>query len=130
MSYLEDRIGIKSNDQLYKADAGKLRPSLLIEGAPKALLLVAAVLTYGAQKYEPNSWRRVAGERYKDAKYRHMFEEILKYKPDDAESGLLHDAHELTNAIFILEKKLEGISEREFRKLLKFKQPPQEHKNV
>lgn len=47
----------------------------------------------------------------------------------DEESGLLHEAHELCNSMFILEQKLEALSTEEFRELLKYNPPPQGHKN-
>ena len=118
------------NDQLYKADAGKLRPSLLLEGMPRALLLVTAVLSYGAQKYEAHSWRKVHPSRYSDAKYRHMLQEIAGLGSEDEESGLLHDAHEVCNALFLLEQRMASLSKRQFKKFLEFNAPPQDHKNV
>lgn len=117
-----------TEDQLYKADAGKLKPSLLLEGMPRALLLVTAVLSYGAQKYEAHSWKRVSGERYKDAKLRHMLEEMADLSISDPESGLLHKAHEICNSLFILEQEVEDLSAEEFKKLLSFNPPPQDHK--
>jgi hypothetical protein len=116
------------NDQLFKADAGKLRPSLLMEGVPRALLAVTAVLTYGAQKYEAHSWKNVDMSRYQDAKFRHMFEELLGYECNDAESGLLHEAHELCNQMFLLEAKLAKLAPEDFYRSLTFKAPPQAHK--
>lgn len=115
--------------QKYKADAGKLRAGLVFEGMPRSLLMLAAVLTYGAQKYEPNSWKKVAGERYVDAKFRHLLEPLAGLGESDEESGILHEAHELCNQMFILEQKLERLSPEEFRELLKFNKPPQGHKN-
>lgn len=118
------------NDQLFKADAGKLRPSLLFEGMPRALMLVTAVLSYGAQKYEAHSWRNVAPGRYVDAKLRHMLDELAGLGSEDDESGLLHEAHELCNAMFLLEQRMSGMSKTKFKKFLEFNKPPQDHKNV
>lgn len=115
------------SEQKFKADAGKLRAALLFEGMPRSLLLAIAVLSYGAQKYEAHSWKNVDTERYRDAKFRHLLDMYIS-DPNDSESGLLHDAHELVNTMFILEQKLEGLSEEEFRGLLKFNPPPQKHK--
>lgn len=125
-SYLEKRMD--AGNQRNKADAGKIEPRLLIEGFPRSLLLAAAVLTYGKQKYEEGSWKLVEKDRWRDAKYRHMFSEILG-EPADTESGLIHDAHELCNAIIILEQKLQDVPLAQFKKLLKFKKPPQDHKH-
>lgn len=116
------------NDQLYKADGGKLSPLLLFEGCPRSLMLITAVLSYGAQKYEAHSWKAVAQHRYRDAKLRHWLEELAGLGITDVESGLLHKAHEATNALFVLEQDLEPLSVDEFKKLLKFNPPPQDHK--
>ena len=117
------------NNQLYKADQGKLRASLIFEGMPRSLLILSAVLSYGAQKYEAHSWKKVAGERYKDAKFRHLLENFMEDGGTDEESGLLHEAHELCNSMFILEQKLEALPTEEFRELLKYNPPPQGHKS-
>lgn len=116
------------NNQLYKADGGKLQPRLLFEGVPRALLLVIAVLTYGAQKYEAHSWKAVEEYRYKDAKLRHMLDELAGLGISDDESGLLHAAHEVCNALFLLEKRVSALPAEAFVELLSFKEPPQSHK--
>lgn len=115
-------------NQEFKADAGKLMPSLLLEGMPRALMMVVAVLTYGAQKYEAHSWKQVEEYRYKDAKLRHMFDELAGLGITDAESGLLHLAHEACNTLFLLELRLADLSPEEFRNLLRFNPPPLDHK--
>lgn len=115
-------------NQQFKADGGKLLPSLLLEGMPRALMLIIAVLSYGAQKYEAHSWKRVEEYRYKDAKLRHMFDELAGLGISDPESGLLHQAHEACNVLFLLEKRLDKLSPEEFQKLLSFNPPPQAHK--
>jgi len=119
-----------SSDQKFKADAGKIRASLLFEGAPRSLLLSSAVLSYGAQKYEAHSWKGVATERYRDAKMRHYLDELAGLGEKDEESGLLHAAHELINTIFVLEQRLEKLSPKEFKELLKFNPPPTSHKDA
>jgi hypothetical protein len=116
--------------QKFKADAGKLRVGLVFEGMPRSLLMLAAVLSYGAQKYEAHSWKKVAGERYVDAKFRHLLDPLANLGDFDDESGLLHEAHELCNSMFIFEQKLEALSPEEFRSLLKFNKPPQDHKTA
>lgn len=90
--------------------------------------MIAAVLSYGAQKYEAHSWKKVDRSRYTDARYRHMLDSLAGLGEFDDESGLLHDAHELTNMMFILEQKLEAMSPEEFKNLLRFNPPPQGHK--
>lgn len=120
----------KLNNQLYKADGGKLSPLLLFEGMPRSLMLITAVLSYGAQKYEAHSWKQVAQHRYRDAKLRHWLEELAGLGHFDHESGLLHKAHEACNSLFVLEQDLEPLSQAAFKKLLKFNPPPTAHKET
>ena len=116
--------------QKFKADAGKIRVSLLMEGMPRALLAIAAVLTYGAQKYEAHSWKKVSMDRYADAKFRHILEELAGFGEDDPESGLLHMSHEACNVLFTLEDRLSKLSKEEFDELLTFNPPPIAHKET
>lgn len=64
---------------------------------------VAKVLTFGAVKYEANSWQRLenAESRYQAALLRHL---TLWQDGEaiDQESGLPHLAHVACNAIFLL----------------------------
>lgn len=125
--------GGMTNNQECKADGGKLHPRLLFEGMPRALMAVVAVLTYGEQKYAAHSWQGVERFRYVDAKFRHILEacltgDVADEITQDDESGLLHSAHEITNALFCLEMKLREMTEAEFRSMLKFKEAPQGHK--
>lgn len=116
------------SNQLYKADKGKLQGRLLFEGMPRALKLAMAVLSYGAQKYEAHSWRKVDVERYKDAKARHMIDGETEFADD--ESGLWHKAHELVNLMFIIELETAKMGDDGFEELLQYNKPPQEHKNA
>lgn len=125
--HVKEVAEIKS-DQQFKADAGKLRPSLLFEGMPRALYLVVAVLSYGAQKYEAHSWKGVEMHRYRDAKLRHWLDELAGLGVFDAESGLMHEAHEICNALFLLEDKLQKLPPETFADTLKFNPPPTGHK--
>lgn len=115
-------------DHTIKADAGKLQMNLLFSGCPRSLLMMGAVLTYGAQKYSAHGWKNVETERYLDAKWRHALAEYAGLGDTDDESGIMHAAHELTNALFAFEQTLSEMSEPEFKAMLKFKEPPQEHK--
>lgn len=121
-------MNVHTGNQEFKADGNKLRPSLLFEGMPRALLLVIAVLEYGAQKYEAHSWKRVSAARYRDAGLRHMLTEMAGLGEKDAESGLIHLAHESCNALLQLQQKVDQLSPEEFQDLLKFNPPPQDHK--
>lgn len=84
-----------------KYDAGKNRleliPTELIEGVGK-------VLTFGAQKYEAENWRKFKKEDHKrliGAAMRHL-EQYRKGEYTDPESGLPHLAHVATNMGFLL----------------------------
>ncbi len=71
-----------------------------------ALTEVAKVLTYGAKKYAPDNWRKVANlqERYYDAALRHLTE--YKYNKIDPESNLPHLAHCICSLMFMLEDQI------------------------
>lgn len=92
-------------DQKVKADAGKLRLTLVPTSLIKA---VAKIRMYGNAKYPdggPDNWKQVEPERYKDALYRHW----IAYQDGerlDPESGLPHLWHLACNAAFLIE--LEG----------------------
>jgi hypothetical protein len=83
-----------------KYDNGKLLYSLIPPIATKAL---AEVLTFGANKYAPNSWQTVpdAERRYLDASMRHL-EAYRSGKPIDTESKLPHLWHLLCNVAFLV----------------------------
>ena len=89
-----------------KFDTNKPRAGLTIEGFSNALLAVAEVSTFGAQKYSPDSWKRITDgiPRYTDALYRHLLAGVEE--THDEESGLLHAAHAAWNALAILELKI------------------------
>jgi hypothetical protein len=62
------------------------------------------VLTFGAQKYAPNNWRKVDDglNRYYSACLRHL----VAYKSgelNDPETGLSHLAHAMCNLVFMHE---------------------------
>tara|TARA_R110000850_G_scaffold148827_3_gene271127 strand:- start:3126 stop:3572 length:447 start_codon:yes stop_codon:yes gene_type:complete len=82
-----------------KYDVGKARMELL---PLAALEQVAAVMTFGANKYADNGWKQLANadSRYTGALLRHLTAiqggEVL-----DPESGLPHIAHVACNAIFL-----------------------------
>ena len=89
--------------QSAKADAGKPRPTLV----PCSLIhAVTAIREYGTQKYhDPENWRKVDPERYRNALYRHWLA-YLEGEKCDKESGLPHLWHLACNAAFLIE--LEG----------------------
>ena len=86
--------------QSAKADAGKPRPTLV----PCSLIhAVTAIREYGTQKYhDPENWRKVDVQRYRDALYRHWLA-YLDGEKCDKESGLPHLWHLACNAAFLIE---------------------------
>jgi hypothetical protein len=84
-----------------KFDGDKLEYGLL---PPLALEATVEVLTFGAQKYERDNWKRVpdSKRRYYDALQRHLWAwkkgEIL-----DPESGKHHLAHAMCCLMFLYE---------------------------
>lgn len=85
-------------DQSLKADGEKLRMELI---PTSAYIGLGRVLTYGANKYAPNSWQGVEYERYVGALIRHLVSFIDDPTGRDDESGLLHIEHLLANAVFL-----------------------------
>jgi hypothetical protein len=88
-----------------KYDGDKPRYDLL---PVYAIEKVVKVLTFGAEKYDPNNWRYVENwkERYTAALMRHL-EAYRKGIYTDDETGLPHLAHLLCCGIFLLEKDIE-----------------------
>lgn len=90
------------SDQKAKMDAGKPRLSLV----PMQILYdIAAVREYAVDhKYkDPENWKKVEIERYRDAMLRHMVAYIRDPDGVDEESGLSHLAHLATNVAFLCE---------------------------
>ena len=83
-----------------KADQGKVRPTLV----PASLVwAVAKIREYGCKKYkDPDNWKQVEPQRYRDALYRHMLEYFSGEKTDK-ESGLPHLWHAACNIAFLIE---------------------------
>lgn len=83
-----------------KFDGGKARVDLL---PPKALLEIAKVLAFGAQKYGEDNWKHVdrAQDRYYAAALRHLFAWRDGERCDE-ESGLPHLAHAGCCLLFML----------------------------
>lgn len=84
-----------------KFDGGKLQYGLL---PPLALREVVSVLTYGAEKYEPDNWRRVPDgpRRYFDAAQRHLWA-YKKGEIADPETNVNHLAHAICCLMFMLD---------------------------
>ena len=88
------------NKQEAKADAGKPRPTLV----PVSLIeAVAGIREYGVAKYkDPDNWKRVEPERYRDAMFRHWLA-YLRGEKLDPESGLPHLHHCACNLAFLID---------------------------
>lgn len=83
-----------------KADKGKVRPTLV----PSSLVLaVAKIREYGCEKYhDPDNWKQVEPQRYRDALYRHLLA-YFNGEELDEESGLPHLHHAACNIAFLIE---------------------------
>ena len=99
-----DPNGKSLNEPGAKADAGKLRPSLIIKDMANAILAVTKIASDGAIKYTPGGWLVVleAAARYEDAHLRHMLKRFAG-EQIDSDSHSLHLAHEAWNALAKLE---------------------------
>lgn len=88
-------------DQTAKADAGKLQITLV----PTQIIRdIAEVRMYGNHKYhDPNSWKQVEVERYRDALCRHLLAYLDDPKSVDEESGIPHYKHMACNMAFLCE---------------------------
>lgn len=98
------RTMINNNDQQNKRDGGKIRPTLL---PWRGLIPTIEVLEFGAKKYAPHSWSKVAADRYVEALGRHAIEFLDRYPSEgvwhkDAESGLPVIAHLACNVLFVM----------------------------
>ena len=89
-----------------KFDSNKPRMDLL---PPKAILETAKVLSFGAEKYDPENWRLLDNlqSRYTAGALRHIFAH-MDGEELDPESGTSHLAHALCCLLFKLEIELEN----------------------
>lgn len=99
---MTDEIGHAAPDEMrpqnQKQDAGKVRMELL---DPYAMSQLAAVLTFGAEKYEANGWRKgIEWTRTVGAMLRHLTA-FMGGETHDPETGLPHTAHIMCNAMFL-----------------------------
>jgi len=98
-----------------KFDKGKPKLSLV----PMQIIWdIARVREFGVQKYtDPDNWKTVEVERYRDALLRHTLRYISNPSGVDEESGLPHYYHIACNMAFIceMEKENETIRTNEQR---------------
>ncbi len=89
------------NKQQAKADSGKPQLTLV----PRQILFdIARVREYGTKKYgDPENWRQVDRQRYRDAAFRHFCAYLDDPNGLDKESGLPHLAHLACNIAFLCE---------------------------
>lgn len=96
-----DRFQALFSDQTVKADKDKLRLSLVPRGIIRA---IARIRMYGVEKYkDPDNWKRVEIERYRDAAFRHFLAYLDDPDGVDEESGLPHLDHLACNVAFLIE---------------------------
>lgn len=88
------------SNQEAKRDSGKIRPTLV---PVEIINAIAQVREYGCRKYHnPDNWRLVEPERYRDALMRHLLHYIKNPKSKDEESGLPHLWHVACNVAFLI----------------------------
>jgi hypothetical protein len=89
-----------------KADAGKLQLTLV----PRKIINdIAAVRMYGNEKYhDPDNWKTVEVERYRDALFRHLLAYLDDPQGKDEESGLPHLWHIACNVAFLCEMEVDN----------------------
>jgi hypothetical protein len=110
-------------NQEAKADAGKIRPTLVPVSVIKA---IAMVREYGCAKYhDPENWRKVEPQRYIDAAYRHWLA-YLEGEERDEESGLPHLWHLACNIAFLIEMDTEKKRNSFSEKLKKYEEAKKE----
>lgn len=93
MNFNANNVGRKYDQEKNRLD--------LVE--PEFIESVGKVLTFGAQKYEPNNWQGVedAEDRYYAAAMRHLMA-YRRGEKVDSESGLSHLEHLACNVMFLL----------------------------
>lgn len=87
------------NNQTAKKDEGKPRLTLV----PRRIIFdIARVREYGNSKYkDPENWKTVEVERYRDAAFRHFMAYLDDPYGVDEESGLPHLWHLACNIAFL-----------------------------
>lgn len=100
-------------NQQAKADEGKAQLTLV----PRRIIWeIAKIRMYGNKKYgDPNNWKQVEIERYRDAAFRHFLAYLDDPSGVDEESGLPHLSHLATNIAFLCE--MEGNPDFNKKKL-------------
>lgn len=99
-----DPLGIGQHEAGAKLDANKPMAGRLLGLFANALMEVAEVGTFGANKYTEGGWVEVPDgfKRYEDAQMRHYLKRHMGEELDK-DSGHYHLAHEAWNALAKLE---------------------------
>jgi len=107
-----DPNGLNQHAPGAKLDAGKIRPTLIINSMHRAIRAVVEVSEAGAVKYSADGWQYVEDgfKRYTDAMHRHLLAENDALH--DPQTGLTHAAHAAWNALARLELLLREIEAR------------------
>ena len=94
-----------------KYDGEKPKMHLL---PPKAIIEVAKVLTFGANKYDEENWKKLEDlqSRYTSGALRHIFAH-MDGEDLDSESNVSHVAHAICCLLFKLEIELEEKGKKE-----------------
>ena len=89
-------------NQEAKADAGKTQITLV----PRKIIWdIAKIRMYGTAKYhDPENWKNVSDDRYRDALMRHLLAYLDDPNGVDEESGLPHLWHAACNIAFLCER--------------------------
>lgn len=94
-----------AQNQAAKSDAGKPRLTMV----PQQIIWdIAEVREYGNKKYgDPDNWKTVEKQRYRDAAYRHFLAYLADPDGVDEESGIKHYKHLCCNLAFLCEMEKE-----------------------
>lgn len=99
---------VSAEFQTAKADVGKPKLTLV----PRQIIYdIAEVREYGNKKYgNPDNWKEVEIERYRDAAFRHFMAYLDNPQGVDEESGIKHFKHLACNIAFLCEFEKGGAS--------------------
>ena len=96
-------------DQTAKADAGKVRMTMVHR---QIIWDIGTVWEFGNSKYvDPEIWRQVEPERYRDAAFRHFMAYLDNPQSVDEESHLPHLWHLACNIAFLCEMEKEQTND-------------------
>ncbi len=93
-----DEVKENETDSALRYNTGKLKWSLVDFDSLEDMV---KVLNFGAEKYEPNNWKKgLNTKQISDSLMRHLFA-FLRGEDIDKESGLPHTGHIMCNAMFL-----------------------------